>query len=85
MWKTWSLSYDFVYRGKQFISADNNWYLPANYISNTTLSTKIKLKERQQVGLSFSVKNIFNQQYHSIAWRPMPGRNYVIKLRFLLN
>lgn len=44
IYKNTSLSYGYYYTGLRYISTDNNWYLPANYISNISLSQDVKLK-----------------------------------------
>jgi outer membrane cobalamin receptor len=82
-YKNTSLSYGYYYTGLRYISTDNNWYLPANYISNISLSQDIKLKTTS-FNLRFQVNNLFNQTYQSIAWRPMPLRNYMLTLAFKL-
>ncbi|MBL4593782.1 MAG: TonB-dependent receptor plug domain-containing protein [Flavobacteriales bacterium] len=85
LYNTFSLSYNYSYTGKRFMSTDNNWYLPANFISNIGLSKKFKTSNNSNVSTSFKINNLFNQDYQSIAWRPMPGRNYLFTLTFQLN
>ncbi|HOY39846.1 MAG: TonB-dependent receptor [Bacteroidales bacterium] len=36
------------------------------------------------INLRFSVMNLFNESYRSVLWQPMPGRNYMLTLRFML-
>ncbi|MCB9359713.1 MAG: TonB-dependent receptor plug domain-containing protein [Flavobacteriales bacterium] len=78
--KKTTLTYQFNYTGKRYVTSDNNWYMPANYISDVILSRKIELNKKFTLLGSFKVNNIFNQDYQSIAYRPMPGRNYLLSI-----
>lgn len=78
-YKNTSLSYGYQYTSLRYISTDNNWYLPANYISNIGISQKIEVNPTT-FNLRFQVNNLFNQTYQSIAWRPMPLRNYMLTI-----
>lgn len=83
--KQFTLSYNYNYTGKRFISTDNNWYMPANFISNVRLSKTVNLTSKTKLDASFKASNIFNQNYQTIAWRAMPGRNYLFTLSFQFN
>jgi len=83
--KGYTLSYNYNYTGKRFTSSDNNWYLPANFISDISLSKKFKTSNKTSFSASFKVNNLLDQDYQSIAWRPMPGRNYLGTLTFQFN
>lgn len=82
-YKKSSVGYGWHYTGIRFISTDNNWYLPANYVSNLYFSQQISVKETD-LNLRFQILNLFNQTYQSIAWRPMPLRNYLLTLSIKL-
>lgn len=84
-YKEYTLRYNYNYTGKRFISTDNNWYMPANFISNISLNKAININMKTKVNLGIRVNNIFNQEYQAIAWRPMPGRNYLATLSFQFN
>ena len=83
--KSINLTYTYNYTGKRFITSDNNWYLPANFISNISLSKEFKLAKKYRLFASFNVNNVLDQDYQSIAYRPMAGRNYLIRLTFKIN
>ena len=85
MIKNYTLSYNYNYTGKRFMSTDNNWYLPANFLSDVSISKRFKTSKKSNFSTSFKVNNIFNQDYQSIAWRAMPGRNYLFTLTFQFN
>jgi iron complex outermembrane receptor protein len=63
----------------RFITPDNNWYLPENFLHNASVSQAFKLKKLTLTS-SFKVNNLFYQDYQSIAYRAMPGRNYLFSL-----
>jgi len=84
-YQSFSAIYTFSYSGKRFITTDNNWYLPANYLSDISLNKKFKLKNKFNLLLRLKALNIFNQNYQSIAWRPMPGRNYSVSVTLNFN
>jgi iron complex outermembrane receptor protein len=84
-YKSFALNYNFNYTGQRFTTSDNNWYLPANFISNVSFAKQFKLVEKSTALITFSVNNIQDQNYQSIAWRPMPGRNYLASISFNFN
>jgi iron complex outermembrane receptor protein len=59
--------------------------LPANYIADLSIAKGFKFSQNWNLFASFIIKNILNQNYQSIAWRPMPGRNYLITVTFKFN
>lgn len=83
--KQFTLSYNYSFTGERFISTDNNWYMPANFISNVGLSKILNITPKTRLNASFKANNIFNQDYQAIAWRAMPGRNYLFTLSFQFN
>ena len=83
--KSVNLIYTYNYTDKRFMTTDNDWYLPANFISNITISNNFKVSKSWNASAAFKIKNILNQNYQSIAWRPMPGRNYLITLTLKMN
>lgn len=83
--KQFTLTYNYNYTGERFISTDNNWYMPANFISNVGLSKTISATPKTKLTANFKANNIFNQDYQAIAWRAMPGRNYLFTLSFQFN
>lgn len=83
--KNYQFSYTYNYTGKRFISTDNNWYLPANFISNIRLSKTVKINPKTGVDMGFKINNLFNQDYQAMAWRAMPGRNYLFTFTFQFN
>jgi iron complex outermembrane receptor protein len=83
--KGFNLLYNFNYTGQRFMTTDNNWYMPANFISNVFLSKSIKIWNKSQFEFGIDIRNLFDQQYQAIAWRAMPGRNYLFTLKLKHN
>jgi iron complex outermembrane receptor protein len=79
-YKKTAITYQFNYTGKRYVTSDNDWYMPANYISDLILSHKMELNDKFTLVGSFKINNLFNQDYQSIAYRPMPGRNFLLNI-----
>jgi iron complex outermembrane receptor protein len=79
LWKTWSASYQVQYTGEVFTTTSNTQKLDDYAISNLELS-KFFLEGSIQV--RFQVNNLFDKTYESVAYRPMPDRNYHFNLNF---
>lgn len=82
-YKNTSIYYNYSYTGLRFISTDNNWYMPEYFIHNASISQKINIKKLALTG-SFKVNNLLNQDYQSIAYRAMPGRNFSFSISIAL-
>ena len=79
-YKKMILAYTYNYTSERFITSDNNWYLPANFISSVSISNRFVVHPTWNVSGTFKVTNILGQEYQSIANRPMPGRNYLLSI-----
>jgi outer membrane cobalamin receptor len=71
------------FTGKRYTSADNSKYLTGYFINNLITGIKLPVK-RSSIDLSFSVDNLFNVNYQTIAYYPLPGRSYFLKINFQL-
>ena len=72
--------YQTLYNGEVFTSSDNFYVLKDYLVSNVGIEYQFGKKKIFQLG--FDVLNVFNENYQSVAPRPMPGRNYTINLTF---
>ena len=59
--------------------ADNSKYLPGYLINNFTTGIKVPVKA-SFIDLNINIDNIFNIDYQSIAYYPLPGRSYSLKI-----
>ncbi len=65
--------------GIRFTSVDNDDFLPSFIVNN--LSAGIRYKRSWGLAdLSFGIDNIFNVSYQNIAYYPLPGRSFELRL-----
>jgi len=69
------------FAGKRYITVENSKYLPGYFINNLSTGIKFTFKSTS-VDLNFSIDNLFNIYYQSIAYYPLPGRSYLVKIIF---
>lgn len=75
------LLYGHEFTGLRYTTSDNNSSLPAYQIGFASLGYEHSMK-KHSIGLTFTVDNLFNKAYQSVAWRPMPGRSFLINLNY---
>jgi vitamin B12 transporter len=68
-----------IYTGRRFITVDNSRYLPAYLLNNFLAGIKLNLK-RNSFDMNFNIENLFNINYQTIAYYPLPGRSFTIKI-----
>lgn len=75
-YKRWSAYYQLLYVGAVFILSDNNpkYTLDAYAVSN--VGAEYTLGATKQYTFGIQLKNLFNENYQSVANRYMPGINY---------
>ncbi len=78
-WKKWGFNYNLQYVGKVFTTTSNSESLDDYLLSDISL---IRSLCKDIVTLNVKVNNLFNVNYQSVAFRPMPGRNYVLQFNF---
>jgi|GEM_PF-1815830 len=67
------------------VATDGSSTLPPYWLVAAHVGYRITVKKAHSINLRFSLNNIFDQQYQTMAWRPMPGRNWAISLRYGFN
>ncbi len=75
------LLYGHNYIGLRYTTSDNQSSLPAYQLSYVSFGYTHKFK-KHAIGLNFTIDNLFNKDYQTIAWRPMPGRSFLINLNY---
>ncbi len=79
--------YFFTYQhnsySERYTTSSNNvskrdWLYPY-YMNDITLGKELKIK-KVKLSAEFKIYNLFDETYHSILYRPMPGRNYMLLL-----
>ncbi|MCG2462035.1 TonB-dependent receptor [Flavobacteriaceae bacterium F89] len=76
-YKKWGGTYQFLYNGPVYITTDNTEILSGYTVSNIGLFRNLHVN-RIDFHVAFNVNNLFNANYQSVAYRPMPNRNFQI-------
>jgi outer membrane cobalamin receptor len=71
-----SYSERFTSSGNDYSRRD--WLYP--YFMNDLLAGKSFRVKKLSMAVEFSVYNLFDETYHTVLYRPMPGRNYLLTL-----
>ncbi len=74
-YRNFYLAYNHQYNDLRFTSTDHSSYLPAFDIATVTIGKRIEMKNSYG-DIFFRVNNLYDKEYQTIAWRPMPGRNF---------
>lgn len=78
------LLYGHQYTGIRYTTSDNKSSLPAYQLSYVTVGYEHAIR-KHTIGLNFTVDNLFDKDYQSLAWRPMPGRSFLLNLNYQFN
>lgn len=78
------LLYGHQYTGLRYTTSDNKSSLPAYQLSYVSVGYEYNIK-KHALGVNLTVDNLFNAAYQSLAWRPMPGRSFLINLNYQFN
>lgn len=67
------------FTGHRYTSADNTGYLPGNLLNGFSAGA-IHSPEWGRLGFDLDVENLFNVAYQNIAYFPLPGRSFTIRI-----
>lgn len=67
------------FTGDRYITADNSKFLPGYLINNLTIGIKYPMRA-SSIDINLGIDNIFNVNYQSIAYYPLPGRFFNMKI-----
>jgi iron complex outermembrane receptor protein len=65
--------------GKRYLTVNNSDYLPGYMLNNLIAGFRLSSKGNA-LDLNFQIDNLFNNTYQTIAYYPLPGRSYSLKL-----
>ena len=65
--------------GKRYLTVDNSDFLPGYMLNNLITGFRLNLKANT-LDLNFQIDNLFDVNYQTIAYYPLPGRSYSLKL-----
>jgi vitamin B12 transporter len=71
------------YTGRRYITAENNQYLPSNTVAEVWLSIDLPTRVGGFHSM-LAVENLFNLNYQTIAYHPMPPRAFKLTLSWNL-
>lgn len=67
------------FTGRRYTTTDNSEFLDAYMVNSISSGVKFRLKG-STIDTNFTVDNVFNINYESIAYYPLPGRSYFLKV-----
>jgi iron complex outermembrane receptor protein len=67
--------------GRRFTSADNTEYLPAFIVNDFSAGVRCRIKWGL-ADISMNIDNIFDSDYQTMAYYPLPGRTWLLKIQF---
>ena len=65
--------------GKRYTTADNSAYLPGYVMNSVLTGYKMRVNETT-LDINFNINNLLNVNYQTMAYYPLPGRSYSVKL-----
>ena len=74
--KTWSTGFNQQYNGEVFTTTSNTQIVKSFWLSNMEFNKNIS----SYINIGFHVNNLFNKAYQTVAYRPMPNRNYKLNI-----
>lgn len=80
--KKLNLNYNLQFTGKVYTTTSNSQNLDNYWLSNIGISYKF-LKNDLKIGLRLN--NLLDKNYQSVAYRPMPGRNFEFNINYKID
>jgi vitamin B12 transporter len=79
IYKSFYSSFITNFTGKRYTESDNSKFLNG-YVTNS-VSTGLKIgRKHSSADLNLSIENLLNMDYQLMAYYPLPGRTYLLKL-----
>jgi vitamin B12 transporter len=78
------LQYGHQFTGLRYTTSDNGSSLPGYQISFASVGYSYDIK-KHTIGVNLTIDNLFDKDYQTIAWRPMPGRSFLFNLSYQFN
>ena len=80
--KKFDFNYNLQFTGKVYTTTSNTQSLYNYWLSNIEVSYKFFEKDLK---IGFRLNNLFNKNYQSVAYRPMPGRNFEFNINYKID
>jgi len=78
-WKKWRFNYNLQYMGSVFVTTSNSQQLDPYWLSDLGIYRNLW---GNKVDVGLQINNVFDVNYQSVAYRPMPNRNFLIQFNF---
>ena len=83
-WKRWSVNYKWQLYSDRYTNYSGTHFsgdvVEGYSLSNISLGHCFKVKNKVDFKVIFDINNLFNREYQSILSRPMPPRNYGLRI-----
>ncbi len=76
---SWYAAWNYSYTGRRYTAADNSRYMPPFMLHDAEVGKSWELNNFS-LSAAFHIENLLNTDYQSVAWYPMPGRIYNLKI-----
>jgi iron complex outermembrane receptor protein len=84
-WNNFFLSYQYNAYSERYTTSSNDVSrrdrLYPYFMNDISAGSHFQVKGLA-LSLEFKVYNLFNESYHTVLYRPMPGRNYQVLIKF---
>ena len=77
----WNFGYNYQYTGKVYTTTSNSQTLDAYNLSSLFFKRQLF---KDKIIVALNINNIFNEKYQSVAYRPMPNRNFTLNIKLLI-
>lgn len=77
--KRWTGYSQFLYTDEVYTTTDNSASLAGYALANIGVEYALLDKNKQRMSIDVRASNIFNKNYQTVAFRPNPGRNFLIQ------
>lgn len=71
-----------IYNDKVYTTTDNTAQVDAHLIGNAGVTARLFNKNKSRVALTARINNVLNAKYQTVAFRPNPGRNFLIQTTY---
>ena len=80
---SWLSSYvQGIYNGSVFTTTDNTSTVEDSFVANAGITAELFKHGNHKMTLSTQLNNVLNTNYQTIAFRPNPGRNFLIQTTY---
>jgi len=85
-WKfrTYSISSNLQVLGERYTVSDNTRQLPAVILNDWVFEKQFKINE-YVLAAQLNINNIWDEEYQLITRQPMPGRSFMLTIKFMFN